>query len=139
MDINKFNLSNRISGKFPNIELVDMEIEAKKHNYIISDKLDSEIKGALSRNEQVMILLNRRGYSPFLSCTNCGYVYKCPNCDISLIYHKSSKNYSCHYCGYRIVRSEVCPNCHEDGIKDLIMVDINRFTNYSKELLSVVL
>ena len=113
------NLPSRVSGNKSDIILVDMEKEAKKHNYIISDKLDSEIKGALSRNEQVMILLNRRGYSTFLSCTNCGYVYKCPNCDISLIYHKSSNNYSCHYCGYRIVRSEVCPNCHEDGIKDL--------------------
>ena len=81
--------------------------------------LEIEIQGALNRNEQVMILLNRRGYSTFLSCTNCGYVYKCPNCDISLIYHKSSKNYSCHYCGYRTFSSEVCPSCHENAIKDL--------------------
>ena len=64
-------------------------------------------------------MLNRRGYSTFLSCTNCGYVYKCPNCDISLIYHKSSNSYSCHYCGYRINKSDNCPNCHEDAIKDL--------------------
>ena len=113
------NLPSRVSGNKSDIVLVDMEKEAKKHNYIISDKLDSEIKSALDRNEQVMILLNRRGYSTFLSCTNCGYVYKCPNCDISLIYHKSSNNYSCHYCGYRIIKSDMCPSCHEDGIKDL--------------------
>lgn len=113
------NLTTRISGKFPNIEIVDMERESHKHNYIISDKLDNEIKNALSRNEQVILLLNRRGFSTFLSCTNCGYVYKCPNCDISLIYHKSSNSYSCHYCGYRITKSEVCPKCHEDAIRDL--------------------
>ena len=113
------NLTTRISGKFPNIEIVDMEMESHKHNYIISDKLDNEIKNALSRNEQVILLLNRRGFSTFLSCTNCGYVYKCPNCDISLIYHKSSNSYSCHYCGYRITKSEVCPKCHEDAIRDL--------------------
>lgn len=112
-------LDKRISGRLPNIEIVDMEKEAKKHNYIISEKLDNEIKNSLSKGEQVILLLNRRGYSTFLSCTNCGYVYKCPNCDISLIYHKSSNSYSCHYCGYRCSRSNVCPSCHEEGIKDL--------------------
>ena len=112
-------LDKRISGYFPTIEIVDMEIEAHKHNYIISEKLDNDIKNALTKGEQVILLLNRRGYSTFLSCTNCGYVYKCPNCDISLIYHKSSNSYSCHYCGYRCIRSEVCPKCGEEAIKDL--------------------
>ena len=106
-------------GKFPSFEIVDMNKETKKHNYIISDKLDAEISGSLSRNEQVILLLNRRGYSTFLSCSNCGYVYKCPNCDISLIYHKSSNSYSCHYCGYRVASSSICPKCHEEAIKDL--------------------
>jgi len=117
--IHLVKLESRISGMFPNFEIVDMEKESKKHNYIISEKLDLEIKKSLSRNEQVILLLNRRGYSTFLSCTNCGYVYKCPNCDISLTYHKSSNSYSCHYCGYRCISSNTCPNCHEDGIKDL--------------------
>lgn len=112
-------LESRISGKFPSFEIVDMNKETKKHNYIISDKLDTEISGSLSRNEQVILLLNRRGYSTFLSCSNCGYVYKCPNCDISLIYHKSSNSYSCHYCGYRVASSSICPKCHEEAIKDL--------------------
>lgn len=112
-------LNTRISGKFPSFEIVDMNIESKKHNYIISEKLDLEIKSALSKGEQVILLLNRRGYSTFLSCTNCGYVYVCPNCDISLIYHKSSNSYSCHYCGYRRIKDNVCPKCHENSIKDL--------------------
>lgn len=113
------NLPSRISGRLPSFEIVDMDKEAKKHNYIISDKLDKEIKRTLERKEQVILLLNRRGYSTFLSCTNCGFVYKCPNCDISLIYHKSSNSYSCHYCGYRCGKSDVCPSCHEEAIKDL--------------------
>ena len=117
--IHLVSLNKRVSGRNPNIEIVDMEKESKKHNYIISDKLDMEINKALSKKEQVILLLNRRGYSTFLSCTNCGYVYKCPNCDISLIYHKSSNSYSCHYCGYRTIKSDICPNCKEEGIKDL--------------------
>lgn len=113
------NLDKRVSGRFPEIELVDMEKEAKKHNYIISDKLDKEITSTLKEGHQVILLLNRRGYSTFLSCTSCGYVYTCPNCDISLIYHKSSNSFSCHYCGYRVNKSEVCPKCKEEAIKDL--------------------
>ena len=117
--IHLVRLDKRISGMLPTYEIVNMESEAKKHNYIISEKLDIEINKSLSRGEQVILLLNRRGYSTFLSCTACGYVYKCPNCDISLIYHKSSDSYSCHYCGYRVKALKVCPNCHEEGIKDL--------------------
>ena len=117
--IHLIELKTRVSGRTPNIEIVDMEKESKKHNYIISEKLDIEINKALSKNEQVILLLNRRGYSTFLSCTNCGYVYKCPNCDISLIYHKSSNSYSCHYCGYKTKKSDICPNCKEEAIKDL--------------------
>ena len=112
-------LEKRISNRFPTIKLVDMNEEAIKHKYIISDELDKEIKLSLSRNEQVILLLNRRGFSTFLSCSNCGYVYKCPNCDISLIYHKSSNSFSCHYCGYRTIKSDICPSCHEKAIKDL--------------------
>ena len=112
-------LDKRISGSFPSFEIVDMNTEVKKRNFIISEKLDLEISKSLSRKEQIIILLNRRGYSTFLSCSNCGYVYKCPNCDISLIYHKSNNSYSCHYCGYRCNRSELCPKCKEKSIKDL--------------------
>ncbi len=112
-------LEKRISNKFPLIKLVDMNNEVKKHNYIISSELDKEIRLSLARNEQVILLLNRRGFSTFLSCSNCGYVYKCPNCDISLIYHKSSNSFSCHYCGYRTLKSDICPSCHEKAIKDL--------------------
>ena len=78
-----------------------MNEEVRKRNFIISSKLDKEIKKCLSNKEQIILLLNRRGYSTFISCSNCGYVYKCPYCDISLIYHKSTNNLTCHYCGYQ--------------------------------------
>lgn len=64
-------------------------------------------------------MLNRRGYSTFMSCSSCGYVWKCPNCDISLIYHKTTNNLRCHYCGYSTKMTNICPNCKEEAIKDL--------------------
>ena len=112
-------LKSRISENMPTIKLVDMNVEVKKRNFIISSELDKEIRKSLFNNEQVILLLNRRGYSTFISCSNCGYVYKCPNCDISLIYHKSSNNLTCHYCGYQKKMGNVCPECHENAIKDL--------------------
>lgn len=112
-------LNKRVSSNFPKIELVDMTEEVKKRNFIISSKLDFKIKETLENKEQIIILLNRRGYSTFISCSNCGYVYKCPNCDISMIYHKSTNNLICHYCGYQHKMNNVCPECHEESIKDL--------------------
>ena len=112
-------LKTRISKNLPIIKLVDMNEEVKKRNFIISSELDKEIRKCLINNEQVILLLNRRGYSTFISCSNCGYVYKCPNCDISLIYHKSTNNLTCHYCGYSKKMDKICPECHEDAIKDL--------------------
>lgn len=112
-------LKTRISKNSLIIKLVDMNEEVKKRNFIISSELDKEIRKSLINNEQVILLLNRRGYSTFISCSNCGYVYKCPNCDISLIYHKSTNNLTCHYCGYSKKMDKTCPECHEDAIKDL--------------------
>ncbi len=112
-------LNNRINNNIPQISLVDMSNEIKKRNFVLSEKLKIKIKEKLSKNEQVIILLNRRGYSTFISCSSCGYVFKCPNCDISLTYHKSSSNLSCHYCGYRENITKICPHCNEEAIKDL--------------------
>lgn len=112
-------LKSRISQNLPQIKLIDMNNEVKKRNFIISGELDKEIRKCLINKEQIILLLNRRGYSTFISCSNCGYVYKCPNCDISLIYHKSSNNLTCHYCGYFRKMDKVCPECHEEAIKDL--------------------
>ncbi len=114
-------LDKRINNNLPEITLVDMTNEVKKRNFIISELLKEKIDSCLSRNEQAIILLNRRGYSTFISCSNCGFVHKCPNCDISLIYHKTSNSLTCHLCGYRETMSETCPNCKNESIKTLGM------------------
>ena len=103
--------------KLPDVSIVDMSIEMKKRNMILSDSLKKSLDNTLMNNMQAIILLNRRGYSTFVSCQNCGYSYKCPHCEITLTYHKSSNNLRCHYCGYTKFLSKVCPNCGEDAIR----------------------
>ncbi len=112
-------LNKRIGKQKTTINIVDMNEEVKKRNFIISETLKNKIKETLNNRHQVIILLNRRGYSTFMSCSSCGFVWKCPDCDISLIYHKSTNNLRCHYCGYSTKMTSICPNCHEEAIKDL--------------------
>ena len=115
------SLTSRVSDNLPNYLLVDMNKEVKKRNFIISSVLKEKINDTIKSDKQVILLLNRRGYSTFLSCSSCGFVWKCPNCDISLIYHKSTNNLRCHYCGYTTKMTNICPKCKEDAIKDLGM------------------
>ena len=110
-------LDNRVGiSTIPDVTLVDMQEEYKKRNMIISDLLDEKIKDRISKDEQIIILLNRRGFTTIVNCKNCGYTFKCPYCDITLTYHKTSNNLRCHYCGYTLVNSEVCPECHEKAL-----------------------
>lgn len=110
-------LPNRVgSAKLPTIHIVDMESEMKKRNTIFSDLLSQKIKEKLARHEQIILLLNRRGFSTYITCSNCGYTYKCPNCDITLTYHKTSNNLVCHYCGYQKLKDNLCPKCHEESL-----------------------
>ena len=110
-------LTKRIgNAQLPKIYLVDMEAEMKKRNTIFSDLLKDKIAEKLAKQEQIILLLNRRGFATFITCSNCGYTYKCPNCDITLTYHKTTNNLICHYCGYQKRRDELCPNCHEDSL-----------------------
>ena len=110
-------LKNRIgSAKLPKITLVDMQVEYKKRNMIVSDKLDSLIKERINNHEQVIIFLNRRGFTTIKTCKNCGFTFKCPHCDITLIYHKSSNHLRCHYCGYTLLNTDICPECHEEAL-----------------------
>lgn len=106
------------SSVLPLVNVVDMKEEVKKGNFVLSDMLKRKIKDTLDRNEQVILLLNRRGYSSTISCPECGYVYKCPKCDISYTYHKTSNNLKCHYCGYAMVLPSKCDNCKSDILKD---------------------
>lgn len=106
------------NGKLPQVNIVDMKLEIKKGNFILSKMLIDKINDRLSKKEQVILLLNRRGYSSMLTCRDCGYVLKCPNCDISLTYHKTSNTNRCHYCNYSIKNVMKCPECGSNNIKD---------------------
>ena len=112
-------LPNRVNNKtLPLVKIIDMNKEKNKGNYF-SVELINQMKERLEKHEQIILLLNRRGYSSFITCSNCGHVEKCPNCDITLIYHKSSNMLRCHYCGYATKHSEICPKCHENSMKNL--------------------
>lgn len=113
------SLTERAGGSvLPIVNIIYMKEEVKKGNFILSDMLKNKISEVLSKGEQAIILLNRRGYSSTISCKECGYVYKCPNCDITYTYHKSSNNLKCHYCGYSMVLPNKCSICGSDNLKD---------------------
>lgn len=105
-------------GELPDVQIVDMKSEIKKGNFVLSELLVKKIKEKLANNEQIILLLNRRGYSSMLTCRDCGNVLKCPNCDISLTYHKSSNTNRCHYCNYSIKNVDKCNVCGSSNIKE---------------------
>ena len=114
------SLPNRVNGKkLPLVRIIDMNEEIKKSKGHFSRNLITSINDKLEKGEQVILLLNRRGYASFVTCKNCGYTFKCPNCDISLTYHKSSNTMRCHYCGYGTKVYDTCPECKEKAISDL--------------------
>ena len=114
------SLPNRVNGKkLPLVKIVDMNEEMKKTQGYFSNILIESIRNCLEKKEQVILLLNRRGYSSFVSCKNCGYTFKCPNCDITLTFHKSSNTLRCHYCGYGEKVYKACPSCSENSLSNL--------------------
>lgn len=105
-------------AQIPQVHVVDFrdyigETEAGNFTPYLLDKISEK----LSRREQIVLLLNRRGYSSFVMCRDCGTVDQCPNCDISLTLHMDSKSMNCHYCGYSKAIPQVCPNCNSRSIR----------------------
>ena len=99
------------SSRLPDVCIVDMREELKKGNRsILSTALAERMSTCLERKEQAMLFLNRRGYAGFISCRSCGYVVKCPHCDVSLTEHNDG-TLVCHYCGYRVRQQNRCPSC----------------------------
>jgi len=114
------SLKGRYGGvKSPSIEVVSISEESKRKTMQshFTSVLINEIKGALSRKEQVILFQNRRGYTPVLLCTTCGFTPKCINCDVSLTFHKSSAKLHCHYCGYKQDLLHACPACGSHHIE----------------------
>ncbi len=107
-----FELKKRAgSGELPQVYVEDMRKELKSGNRsILSDRLKALIETRLGRGEQIMLFLNRRGYAGFVSCRACGYVVKCPHCDVALSAHRGGKMV-CHYCGYEEAQVRACPSC----------------------------
>lgn len=111
-ELRLFRLDERLTGgELPKVYTVDLRDELKRGNRsIFSIKLQELLADRLSKGQQSMLFLNRRGYAGFISCRSCGGVMKCPHCDVSLSEHRGGK-LICHYCGYETVKPKLCPKC----------------------------
>ena len=105
------SLTERINKTMPIAHLVDMSKQIRQGDYIISKPLKQAIGQRLANNQQVILLLNRRGYNPIVKCSNCSEVVRCPHCDIALSYHKDENRLVCHVCGYSTLFDISCKKC----------------------------
>ena len=113
-------LTKRINDKdLPKVKIVDMRMElaTRRRIVIFSKILVDSIQRALDKGQQVMIFLNRRGFSTYVNCKKCGLVLKCKRCDSVLVYHYDIKNLTCHYCNFRQSPPEICPKCRSSYMK----------------------
>ncbi len=113
-----YQLKKRFSGEFPTIELVFLKEEKNRYKkqFWISKQLKKEIEDRLEKKEQCLIYINRRGYSFFVQCKNCGFIFECPNCSVSLTMHKNvtgGEELLCHYCDYKKTIPNICPGCKQ--------------------------
>jgi primosomal protein N' (replication factor Y) len=114
------SLPRRIDDRpLPEIQIVDMrqEKEEGKERPIFSRVLEEGLQQNASRGEQALFFLNRRGFSSFSLCRDCGFIYQCPNCSVSLNYHLTDKSFHCHYCDFTLPALERCPKCSSTGLR----------------------
>ena len=113
-------LLDRFNKKpLPEVFISDMRKELREGNKtVLSRLLASEMTENINKKEKTILFLNRRGYSTFVSCRDCGFVFTCPNCNVSLTYHKSGDVLSCHYCGHTEKVRSLCPHCQSTRVKD---------------------
>lgn len=118
-DLELLTLTKRANNsELPSVEIVDLRQElANGNKSMISEKLRNEIEKNLITKKQTILYLNRRGFSTFVMCRDCGYTIKCKRCDITLTYHKNEHKLKCHYCGYEQGEVKECPECHGKNIK----------------------
>ncbi|TVV04736.1 primosomal protein N', partial [Lactobacillus paragasseri] len=114
-------LTKRANQKsLPKVDLIDLKtVEFAGAQFDLSIPLVDAIKEKIAKKEQVILLLNRRGFASFMLCRNCGFVLKCPNCDISLTLHKDTQQMQCHYCGHKEPIPRKCPKCQSEKIRFL--------------------
>src|SRR5690625_3487551 len=112
-------LSKRTNDKsMPEVEVIDMRAELHAGNRtMFSRSLKQKIQERIEKGEQTVLLLNRRGYSTFVMCRDCGHVTECPHCDIALTYHKRANHLKCHYCNYMTSVPSSCPMCESELIR----------------------
>ena len=115
----KLELPERVRDlAMPEIQVVDMRREFQAgNNSIFSAALFENLQECLGAGKQAILFLNRRGYSTFVSCRNCGYVFECPNCDVSMTYHRTDERVRCHYCGHNEPFPKLCPSCNKPYVK----------------------
>ncbi|HAA89267.1 MAG: Primosomal protein N [Thermoanaerobacterales bacterium 50_218] len=121
-------LTKRPAGRFlPRVTLIDLRAEQKAGNIsLLSSYLREKISERLQREEQVILFLNRRGFAPMVFCAFCGYVIRCKNCSISLVYHRTTRDLRCHYCNFRCDLPEACPWCGSSGGMRLLGAGIQK-------------
>ena len=113
-----FKLENRYGNAIlPAVETIDTTYQSDMVLENVSKKLADEIKSTIDNGKQCILLLNRRGYNTYVSCTECGTVATCPNCSISMTYHIKNGRLMCHYCGYSVPYTKKCSNCNNDTLK----------------------
>ncbi|HLR92643.1 MAG TPA: primosomal protein N' [Atopostipes sp.] len=112
-------LKERVNNRpLPQVKVIDMRDEMREGNSsLFSTPLQEALKDRLENNEQSVLMLNRRGYSSFMMCRDCGFVLKCPNCDISQTLHMDTQSMKCHYCGHEEGIPNHCPACHSHKIR----------------------
>ncbi|MFF2876809.1 primosomal protein N' [Gottfriedia sp. NPDC057991] len=112
-------MSKRVNqGPLPEVEIVDMREQLRIGNRtMFSTALHEKIIDRLEKKEQIILFLNRRGYSSFVMCRDCGYTIQCPHCEVSLTYHKHNHHLKCHYCGYETYMPKQCPSCQSEHIR----------------------
>ncbi|HGE6770685.1 TPA: primosomal protein N' [Enterococcus faecium] len=114
----QLNHRAKAAAQLPAIEIVDMREEFQNHRTsTFSANLQEKIQNRLDKKEQTVLLLNRRGYSSFVMCRDCGFVLPCPNCDTSLTLHMDTRSMRCHYCGHEEPIPNRCPNCGGNKIR----------------------
>jgi primosomal protein N' (replication factor Y) len=111
-------LNERFGGSsLPVIEVIDVRVDGKKTDEVISTPLFEEMKLALSKKEQIILFQNRRGFAPYTECFTCGHIPCCVQCDVSLIYHKATQKLTCHYCGYTTAPPTTCVACGNSDLR----------------------